>query len=215
MIFWLFLLMLLFFFPVFLLPAAFFFFIFLFLIPLKFTFNSMHSLIHAPGELYRIAKNPILKKNHGLEHATINVLEEHYGYKQLAGYADEEGFYIIGAQDLTEVELAAREGQERLKSGETELTIHDRCGTTLTAANLLSAIIFIGILFWSGYFSIWSMLLAMLIANLIGPTVGDILQNKVTTSANVDDIYIIGADYSMSRQPFQPGNKIYVRTREV
>ncbi len=97
----------------------------------------------------------------------------------------------------------------------TELTIHERCGTTLTAANLLSAIIFIGILFWSGYFSIWSMLLAMLIANLIGPTVGDILQNKVTTSANVDDIYIIGADYSMSRQPFQPGNKIYVRTREV
>lgn len=215
MIFWLFLVMLLFFFPVLLLPAALFFFIFLFLIPLKFTFNSMHSLIHAPGELYRIAKNPVLKKNHGLEHATINVLEEHYGYRQLAGYADENGFYIIGAQDLTEVELAAREGQERLESGENELTIHDRCGTTLTAANLISAVIFIIILFWTGYFSIWSMLLAMLIANFIGPTVGDILQNKVTTSAKVEDINIIGADYSPSNQPFQPGRKIYVKTREV
>lgn len=215
MIFWLFLIMISFFFPIFLLPVAFFFFIFIFLIPLKFTFNSMHSLIYAPGELYRIAKNPVLRKNHGLEHATINVLEEHYGYKQLAGYADENGFYVIGAKDLTEVELAAREGQERLKSGEKDLTIHDRCGTTLTAANLLSAIIFIIILFLSGYFSIWSMLLAMLIANFIGPTVGDILQKKVTTSADVDNIYIVGADFSFSNKPFQPGRKIYVRTREA
>lgn len=215
MVFWLFLIMLLFFFPVLLLPAALFFFVFLFLIPLKFTFNSMHSLIHAPGELYRIAKNPILKKNHGLEHATINVLEDHYGYSQLAGYADENGFYIIGAQDLTEVELAAREGQERLRAGENGLTIHERCGTTLTAANLLSAIIFIGILFWSGYFSIWSMLLAMLIANFIGPTLGDFLQKKVTTSADVANIYIVGADFSKSKQPFQPGRRIYVRTREA
>ncbi|MGM0419399.1 MAG: DUF6391 domain-containing protein [Bacillota bacterium] len=215
MIFWFFLLVILFFFPVLLLPAALFFVMFIFLIPLKFTLNSLMSLLHAPGELYRIAKNPRLRKNHGLEHATINILEERYNYQGLAGYADENGFYIIGADDVFRVEVAAQEGRDRLIQGESELTIHERCGTTLTAANLISAVILIFLLFWTGYFTLWTILIAMLVANFTGPLLGDILQRNITTSAQVQNMKIIGADFTLSRRVFQPTQRIYVKTREV
>ena len=46
--------------------------------------------------------------NHALEHATVNILESRYGYKNLAGYAEDNGFYIIGANNIFQVEQAAR-----------------------------------------------------------------------------------------------------------
>ncbi len=217
MAFWLLLLILIFFFPILLGPFLLFFLFLLLLIPLKFTLTSITSLFSVPGELYRIAKNPSLRKNHGLEHATINVLEELFSYQGLAGYADEDGFYIIGADDEIKVENAARKGLERLKEGDNMLVVHDRCGTTITAANLASAVIFLIILFYTGFFSIWTMLLAMLLANLVGPFLGKILQIHVTTSADVDTMKIVGAEREMPSSGLLSGggSRIYVKTREV
>ncbi|SDL37473.1 DUF6391 domain-containing protein [Halarsenatibacter silvermanii] len=216
MAFWLLFLLLIFFFPVLIGPFLLFFLFLLLLIPLKFTLTSLTSLFSVPGELYRIAKKPALRKNHALEHATINVLEELFPYEGLSGYAEEDGFYILGVEDISRVEKAAREGLKRLSRGEKELVIHDRCGTTITAANLASAVIFLIILFTTGFFSIWTMLLAMGLANLVGPFLGRFLQTYVTTSHQVESVEIVSARYEMPRSGLlQGGGKVYVETREV
>lgn len=216
MAFWLFFLILIFFFPILLGPFLFFLVFLLLLIPLKFTLTSMTSLFSVPGELYRIAKNPALRKNHALEHATINVLEELFPYEGLAGYAEEEGFYIIGINDISRVKKAANEGLHRLRKGENNLVIHDRCGTTITAANLASAVFFLILLFTTGYFSIWTMLFAMLLANLTGPFLGKFLQMHITTSSDVDTMVIKDAYIDEAKIGFfQQGGKIFVETREI
>lgn len=217
MVFWLFFLILILFFPILLGPFLFFLLFLIFLIPIKFTLTSLTSLFSVPGELYRIAKNPGLRRNHGLEHATINVLEELFPYEGLAGYAEEEGFYIIGVNDASQVERAAHEGLQRLQAGEKNLVIHDRCGTTITAANLAAAVIFIVLLFTTGYFTIWSMLFAMLLASLTGPILGKFLQLHVTTSSEVENMKIKGAYLEETKLGLfqRGGGKIFVKTRNI
>ncbi len=217
MAFWLFFLILILFFPVLFVPFLFFILFLIFLIPFKFTLNSLMSIFSVPGELYRIAKNPELRKNHALEHATINVLEELFPYEGLAGYAEEEGFYIIGVKDISRVEKAAREGLKRLQKGEKNLVIHDRCGTTITAANLASAVIFIVLLFTTGYFTIWTMLFAMLLANLTGPFLGKFLQFHVTTSSEVEtmqirSVYLEETKFDLFQRR---GGKVFIETRNI
>ncbi len=215
MAFWLLILLLIFFFPFLFWPFLLFL---LLLIPLKLTMASLGTLLVAPGQLLRIARNPSLRKNHALEHATINVLEERFNYHQLAGYAEDEGFFIMGLQSPEQVEMAAREGLKRLKNGERELVIHDRCGTTITAANLASAVLFLLLLFLSGMFTLWTMLAAVVLANFVGPALGRFMQKNITTSAEVDEVEIIGAEIDRGgRGGFwqSGGGKIYVRTREI
>jgi len=191
---------------------------FLLLIPLKLTLTSLGTLLTAPGQLYQIARNPQLRKNHALEHATINVLEENYNLNKLAGYAENDGFYIIGVNNPSQVELAAREGLKRLQQGEEELVIHDRCGTTITAANLAAAIIFILILVFTGMLSLWSMLLAVVLANFFAPTLGRFLQFKITTSSEVEEVEIVGTEMEVSPMSSflqAGGGKIFVKTQEI
>jgi len=136
MAFWLFLaLFMFFFFPAFLLPfLTFIGIILLILIPFRLALNSIVLLLNAPGQIYSIATNKRLRKNHALEHATINVLEERYGQGMFySGMAQENGFFIRGRGDIWEVEEAAREGLFRLQQGEENLAVHNRCGTTIFA----------------------------------------------------------------------------------
>ncbi len=215
MAFWLLMLLLIFFFPFLFWPFLLFF---LLLIPLKLTMASLGTLLVAPGQLLRIARNPRLRKNHALEHATINVLEERYDYRQLAGYAEDEGFFILGLQNPEQVERAAREGLKRLQRGESELVIHDRCGTTITAANLASAVIFLLLLLLSGMFTLWTMLAAVVLANFMGPALGRFMQRNITTTAQVDEVEIIGTKTDRPGMGgfWQQGRgKIFVRTREI
>ena len=135
------------FFPVLLIPLFLFAVFMLFLLPFKFTIDSVFNLVSVPKQIYQIATNSKLQKNHGLEHATINILEDEYGYNKLAGYAEEDGFYIMGVNSTIYVEEAARKGLNLMNKGKNELAIHKRCGTSMTVANFLSAIIFLILLF--------------------------------------------------------------------
>lgn len=161
-------------------------------IPYKFTFDSIITLFTAPRQIIKIAVNPALKRNHALEHATINIIEKYYGKQQLEGEAKEEGFYINGAINPALLQEAAEEGLRRLKSGEKDLVVHKRCGTSLAVANLLSAIIFLFLLFQTGHFTIMYVLVAILFSNLLGPVVGEYVQKFFTTSAEVEGMVIQG-----------------------
>ncbi|HLV09134.1 MAG TPA: DUF6391 domain-containing protein [Halanaerobiales bacterium] len=200
--------------PYLLLPFAAFFIFLLLLLPFKFTFDSIFRLFTIPSQIYKIATNPELRKNHALEHATANVLDRNYGYQNLAGYADEGGFFIIGTQDSLMVEQAAREGLALLKAGEEELAIHGKCGTSITVANFISALIFIILILSTGYFSLINMVLAILIANLAGPLLGKYVQKYFTTSADVEEMEIVSTNFAGGNHWRAPA-KIFVKTTRI
>jgi hypothetical protein len=190
-------------------------------IPIQFTLQSMVNLLTVPRQIYEIATNERLRANHALEHATINAIEEQYGPQRLAGLAREDGFLIRGAADPEQVEYFARQGLARLRRGEAQLAIHDRCGSSIASANVLSAIIFLLLLFHTGYFTLWNVILAMLIANLTGPMLGRLVQRFLTTSVRVHNLEIVGVEYQYHRMDFfglalqrQPTD-FFVRTRFV
>ncbi|MFW5992435.1 MAG: DUF6391 domain-containing protein [Halanaerobiaceae bacterium] len=212
--FFLLFIMLLFVFPYLLLPFGAFFVILIMFLPFKFTFDSIVNLIAVPSQIYKIATNPDLRKNHGLEHATANILEKEYGYQNLAGYARENGFYIIGAHDVWEVEQAARKGLTLMKRGYDELAVHKKCGTSITVVNFISAIIFLLLLFSTGYFSIINMLIAILLANLTGPVLGEVVQKYFTTSGKVAEMEIDSA-YVATGNIWGAQPKVFVKTRRI
>ncbi|MDI3546569.1 MAG: hypothetical protein PWR10_221 [Halanaerobiales bacterium] len=204
----------LFFFPYLLIPFSLFFLLLIVLLPFKFTFDSIFHLITVPSQIYRIATNPVLRKNHGLEHATVNILEREYGYRNLAGYAEESGFYIIGATNIWAVEEAARKGLALMRKGYGDLAVHKRCGTSMTVANFVSAVIFLLLLLYTGHFSIFNMIIAIVAANLMGPLLGQVIQRRFTTTADVDEMEIVSARFADSNF-WNHAVKIFVKTNRV
>ncbi len=190
-------------------------------IPFQFTFRSLIHILTVPRQIYEIATNQRLRTNHALEHATINSIEERYGPQRLSGLAREDGFLIRGAADPALVESYARLGLERLRRGETRLAIHERCGTSIASANVISAIVFLALLLQTGMFTIWNVIFAMLIANLTGPILGRLVQRFLTTSVQVDHVEIVGVEYEYQQKDFfgvmfmrQPTD-FFVRTRFI
>jgi hypothetical protein len=91
--------------------------------------------------LKRLLNRPILsrvRRNHGLEHATIHVLTERYPNTTFIGRSDGRGFFIYGQVPTEAVRNAVKEALERLRSGERDLAIHPTCGTNLVTAGILA-----------------------------------------------------------------------------
>ncbi len=74
-----------------------------------------------------------VRRNHGLEHATIHVLTEKYKGFSAQGNSDHRGFHLNVYGDIPEeaVHTAVQEAYERMKNGEHELAVHPNCGTVL------------------------------------------------------------------------------------
>lgn len=137
-----------------------------------------------------------VRRNHGLEHATINVLIQRNPNFSLVGRSDWRGFLIIGEVETREVDSAAREALARLQAGESDLAIHPRCGTMLATTGVLSgmaAFFALGVGRSRSRFR-WTYLpealMAATVAALIAQPLGFLLQQYVTTSGDADCLRI-------------------------
>ena len=81
-----------------------------------------------------------VRRNHALEHATIQVLNEHHHGLKLVGRSSLWGFYIYGHVSTEEVLAAAQEGLRRLQAGQRQMAIHPNCGTNLAVAGVLAGL---------------------------------------------------------------------------
>jgi len=182
-------------------PLFFFFIIALVFLPYGFTIYSFMTLITVPKQIWRIAKSKNIRRNHAIEHATINVLEESAGHRlNVSGLSKEDGFYIAGIQNQEMIEQAAVNGLRLLKSGNCQLAIHRRCGTDVAIANFISAVVFFMLLFSTGLFSFLNIIVALLLSNLVSPYLGEIIQKYFTTSCEVGNMEIVGLEYEIGRQ---------------
>jgi len=81
-----------------------------------------------------------IRRNHGLEHATLHVLTERFSGKSLAGHSDTKGFWLLGDIPTEEVESAVDEALERMKAGEKRLAVHPNCGTNVATAGTMAGL---------------------------------------------------------------------------
>ncbi len=81
-----------------------------------------------------------VRQNHALEHATIVLLSKAYPDVRLAGISFAAGFFVFGDVPTEAVMPAAEQALRRLRGGEPEMAIHERCGTNLAVAGLLTGL---------------------------------------------------------------------------
>ncbi len=148
------------------------------------------SLLNVPRQALFLWQGSAARRNHAIEHATVNVLEERYGTVALDGYSTSEGFRIRGPIDPAMLLDAAREGLLRLQRGDRALAVHVRCATTLTASHLVMSSLLIASLVVAEVASIFNIALSLLIAVALAPKLSRWLQRWIITSMDVKGMSI-------------------------
>jgi len=143
----------------------------------------------------KILETPVIaaiRRNHALEHATVHLLSRRGPYSQVMGRTTTDGFYIYGPVETKEVAAAASEALARLQAGEHELAIHPRCGTNLAVAGLLAGLS--SFLVWGGkgrrLTKLPRLLLAATIAVIAAQPLGLLVQERITTSTDLEEVAI-------------------------
>jgi len=191
------------------------------LLPFVLLFHSVLTVVLTPWQMVQLATDTRMRQNHALEHGTVNVIEERYGPSPLTGFAAKNGFFIRGpAVDPYFLVEAAQIAQQRMAHGEEQLAIHRRCGTSIAAANLVFAVVFLTGLVTTGYFDLWWILGALVLSHLLAHPLGAFMQKFFTTNPDVRDVEIVGIGQERPQMglnflfPFAMGPRTYfIHTR--
>lgn len=147
-----------------------------------------------------------IRRNHGLEHATIHVLTEQYRQFSAQGHSDHRGFAlnIYGNISDQQVAAAVQEARDRLHRGERQLALHPNCGTTLITTAVLSTLaaeLVFGVesrrapgpagrlttMINAGPLAVLMVVLAIILSKPIGMG----LQSRYTTDGNIGDMQVV------------------------
>lgn len=140
-----------------------------------------------------------VRRNHGIEHATVHVLSEATPNLSLVGRADSGGFAIIGDVEPETLADATQEALRRMKAGQGDLAVHPRCGTQLVTLGALTACAAFFALGRRPRFSkLPDAMIATTLAAFLAQPLGLTIQKYVTTSPNVFDADFVG----VSRREF-------------
>ncbi len=135
-----------------------------------------------------------VRRNHALEHATVAVLLARRGPMRLAGRASGDGFFILGNIDEAELTESANEALRRLQRGESSLAVSPLCGTNIAVAGLMAAAAATGTLAvgreQGGRFG--NAFAAAMLAVVAAQPVGRLVQQYVTTRADLDAVEVVG-----------------------
>lgn len=138
-----------------------------------------------------------IRRNHGLEHATLHVLAQRHPRLAAAGHSDVGGFWILANISTEEIRTAVEEALGRLRSGESQLAIHPNCGTNIVTAGTLAGLAGALAMFGVGSRSrdkLERLPLAISLATLAliaSQPVGMHLQARVTTSGDPASLQVL------------------------
>jgi hypothetical protein len=148
-----------------------------------------------------------VRRNHALEHATLQILGEGQKTGRLAGFSGTFGFWVIGEVDTEDLIKAAQEARKRLLNGERQLAIHPYCGTNFATAGAIG-----GLLAWLAMLGVkkdWKdrldrlsavitfVTIGLIVAQPLGPKV----QEKFTTDANLGSLHLLEVQRYPERNP--------------
>ena len=143
-----------------------------------------------------------IRRNHGLEHATLHILAERFPHLKMAGHSDTGGFWLLGDLPLEEIQSAVMEAEARLRAGEHDLAVHQNCGTNLATAGTLAGLAGGMAMFGAGSRmrdKLERLPLAVTMATLaliFSRPVAMLLQANVTTSGELENLHVSGISVS-------------------
>jgi len=137
-----------------------------------------------------------IRRNHGLEHATITILSQRFPNRTLAGFSDPNGFYLFGEVPSADLRDAVTRALVRLQNGERYLAVHPHCGTNFVASGFVA-----GLLAWLGLagartkrekverlpFVIALVTLGFILSQPLGPKI----QERITTSGDPQAMIVV------------------------
>jgi hypothetical protein len=127
-----------------------------------------------------------IRRNHGIEHATVHVLTEWDPEIRLVGRADNNGFNIYGDVPTELLEKATNEALDRMKHGQGKLAVHPRCGTQIVVGGLLTGLAAAAALGRRPKLSkLPDAIVATTLAAFVSQPLGLMVQEKITTSPDV------------------------------
>jgi len=145
-----------------------------------------------------------IRRNHGLEHATIHVLSETHKRFSAQGNSDHRGFHLNIYGDVSEDDVAAAvaEAHRRLRGGERQLAVHPNCGTVLVTTATLAAVAAYAVFAietWresgrraraAGIEALPNAILAVVVALIVGRPLGITLQERYTVDGNIGNLEV-------------------------
>jgi hypothetical protein len=129
-----------------------------------------------------------IRRNHGLEHATIHLLSARFRGVGMAGRSTPSGFYLYGDLPSEAVAEAAHEALQRMRAGEHHLAVHPGCGTNYVMAGIFAAAAAFVALLGSGRSlrarlgRLPNAVLASTVALILAQPAGFAVQEHITTS---------------------------------
>ena len=145
-----------------------------------------------------------LRRNHALEHATINLASRRYPGIQVIGFSGPQGFSLYTSLSVDKIAPLVREALATLKSGHAELALHDNCGTNIVVTAMLTTL---ATLLGMGRRTkrplrrlVERLPYAVLLNTLAlfaAPSAGHWIQSKVTTDPHLENVELgtLFADY--------------------
>jgi Domain of unknown function (DUF6391) len=163
----------------------------------------IHTAARAAAPILNIPYVRRIRRNHGLEHATVHVLTESVKGRPLAGRSDAAGFWLFGELETEDVKVAVAAALRRMQGGEHQLAVHPGCGTarltTGTVAGLaaLSGTIGAQRSFGGMMARLPTVILLTMVGIFMAEPLGLQLQEHFTTLGDPGDLKVI----SVERKP--------------
>jgi hypothetical protein len=138
-----------------------------------------------------------VRRNHALEHATLQVLAKKKPFQAYAGYSDVRGLRILADVSTEDIHEAIEEALKRLRAGEARLAIHPHCGTNFVASGIVAG--------GAGWLATLGsekgfrrklerlpmVMMFVTLALILSQPLGPYLQQHVTTDAHIGDLQVV------------------------
>ena len=138
-----------------------------------------------------------VRRNHALEHATLQIMARKRPTLMAAGYSDTNGFWVLGQVSTEELEEAVKEATARLRAGERQLAIHPNCGTNFVAAGAVAgSLAWLGMLGHPGGFRrnlerLPLLVTLVTVGIIVAQPLGPILQSRFTVNADIGELKVV------------------------
>ena len=132
--------------------------------------------------LQQVTLGKSVRENHALEHATIVLLSKRFPDVRFSGVSFATGFFVFGDVPTEVIRPTAENALSRLRGGEPEMAIHERCGTNLAVAGILTGLASMAVArMRKPYNNANNVILASTAALVVARPLGLLVQRFITT----------------------------------
>jgi hypothetical protein len=150
---------------------------------------------NTPAGMVRRALGKI-RRNHGLEHATVTLMLAKEGPMRVVGRAGTDGFYIYAKIPTEKLREYADEALTRLQAGEARLAVTPLCGTNIAVAGAMAGVAsFVAIATSRNAVNgLVRAVVASTVAIVASQPVARVVQKNYTTSPDLAGFRIVSVD---------------------